>query len=186
MADLLDEDSLGAKNQSDYTKEGLFTHRKSLKVINNLAEFILRYEEKSKNVNPLFDNLKINQISNMWMVCGSKLNEVATPIDFARNLSLLAILNSEQENVKFYIKITIYQKKYITSEGLFNAAEQLLADKICYERVEQNKFYSIMLENFDNRNSEAEKAMKLASDLADNLTYWSPKLINVMTLDVDY
>lgn len=37
--------------------------------------------------------------ANLWMMCASKLNNISDDVDFARVLSLIAIMNSQEENV---------------------------------------------------------------------------------------
>jgi hypothetical protein len=44
----------------------------------------------------------------------------------------------------------------------------------------------MMLENLDNRESESVKEITFANELASQLPYWSPKLINVITAEPNF
>lgn len=131
LQNLFDENTLGPVEEKvkkinyffqEFAGDDLLAHPKTLKVLNNTAEFIMRYQDDKKNC------------ANMWMMCGSRLNEISDDVDFARALSLIAILNSEQENVIF----RFFKLQYITSEGLFNAAKDMLSDVLSF--ITKRKF----------------------------------------------
>lgn len=43
-----------------------------------------------------------------------------------------------------------------------------------------------MLENFDNRETEASQNLELAKQITDNLPFWAPKMMNVIKLDQEF
>lgn len=76
-------------------------------------------------------------------------------------------------------------KQYLKAEGLFRRALEMLENSDSYNKVLCLQLYGQMLTKIPNRQKEGEKLLSEAYSLADQLPFWSNKMIHVCIPDLD-
>lgn len=104
---LLNPDIMGPLSQQEINKGKLFTHTFSAKPILNIAEHIMRFGNNSLDVNVQSNS----KIASNWLMLGTKMNKVIPELDFARMLALVALINTEQQNVFDDLNYSTLQQK---------------------------------------------------------------------------
>ena len=102
-----------------------------------------------------------------------KIPGAQTVHEFGRVLYLLGVIYATE-------------KQYIKSEGLFRTAIDFYSDKFSYEKVEAMLLYSKVLNQIDIRKAEAEDYESKAKELASQMPYWYPYMVNLMVPQVSF
>ena len=99
-----------------------------------------------------------------------KVLDIQLKNEFGRILYLLGLVHASKQHL-------------IKAEGFLRSANDFYQPRFCYEKVECLILYSQILKGVDIRANEAQQLKDKADELAKQMPYWYPYMVNLMAPD---